>query len=143
MNTIETLSIYLLLFSNALLAGAACLAIMKFQRYFRHLQQFWHSPVGTSLIGQSEEEMQRSLLTTQRLDKRVNEMQRAIKTLARRDVEKRTSTERALPIDNAVRMLRHGASIEDLTRTCGLNVGEARLLQKLHGQNRPAHAAAD
>lgn len=138
MNTINPLTLYLLLISNALLAAAACLAIMRFQRFFRHLQQFWHTPVGSSLINQQEEEIRRSLRTTQRLDKRVNEMQRAIKTLATRDADKQPSAERALPIDNAVRMIKHGASVEDLTRTCGLNFGEARLLQKLHGQTAAA-----
>ena len=142
MNTINPLILYLLLVSNALLAGAACLAIMRFQRFFRHLQQFWHTPVGSSLINQQEEEIRRSLRTTQRLDKQVNDMQRAIKTLAARDSGKRSAAERALPIDNAVRMIKHGASVEDLTRTCGLNIGEARLLQKLHGQ-APAAANAE
>ena len=132
---------YLLLFSNALLAAAAGLAIMRFQRYFRHMQQFWHTPVGTSLVSQQEEEIRRSLRTTRRLDERVNEMQRAIKTMATQDVGKGAPAERALPIDNAVRMIRHGASVEDLTRTCGLNIGEARLLQKLHGQARVATSA--
>ena len=141
MNTIEPLSMYLLLFSNALFAAAACLAILRFQRFFRHLQQFWNTPVGTSLISQQEEEIRRSLRTTQRLDERVTEMQRAIKTITTQDLAKQTPTERALPIDNAVRMIKHGASVEDLTRTCGLNIGEARLLQKLHGHARVAAGA--
>ena len=140
MNITEPLSIYLLLISNALLAAAACIAIMRFQRFFKHLQQFWHTPVGASLLSQQEDEIRRSLRTTRRLDERVNEMQRAIKTIATRDIGNGGSAERALPIDNAVRMIKHGASVEDLTRTCGLNVGEARLLQKLHG--KPLAAAS-
>ena len=139
MNTFESMSIYILLISNALLVAAAGLAIMRFQRFYRHMQQFWYSPTGTSLIGQQEEEIRRSLRTTRRLDARVNDMQRVIRTLATRDLSKSAAVERALPIDNAVRMIKHGASVEDLTRNCGLNIGEARLLQKLHGK---AHASA-
>ena len=40
----------------------------------------------------------------------------------------------SLPIENAVRMARHGASIDELVRNCGLNIGEARLMQKLHSK---------
>ena len=141
MITIEPLQMYLLLFSNALFAAAACLAIVRFQRFYRRLQQFWDTPVGASLINQQEEEIRQSLRTTQRLDERVDEMQQAIKAIATQGAGKRAPTERALPIDNAVRMIRHGASVEDLTRTCGLNIGEARLLQKLHGQTRAASGA--
>ena len=57
MNTIEPLQMYLLLFSNALFAAAACLSIVRFQRFYRRLQQFWDTPVGASLINQQEEEM--------------------------------------------------------------------------------------
>jgi hypothetical protein len=33
-------------------------------------------------------------------------------------------------------MARHGASIDDLIRSCGLNIGEAQLMRKLHGKIR-------
>ena len=47
-----------------------------------------------------------------------------------------------LPIDNAIRMAKQGASVADLTRSCGLNLGEAELMKKLHGRNRRAAAAS-
>jgi hypothetical protein len=37
-----------------------------------------------------------------------------------------------------MRMAKLGASIDDLTRNCGLNIGEAQLMQKLHGKARAA-----
>jgi len=31
-----------------------------------------------------------------------------------------------------------GASVDELVRNCGLNIGEAKLMQKLHGKTRVA-----
>ena len=49
------------------------------------------------------------------------------------DVPNADSEVPPLPYENAVRMARHGASIDDLTRTCGLSANEARLLMRVHG----------
>jgi len=58
--------------------------------------------------------------------------------MAVRDRVEAKDNESRLPIENAVRMAKHGASIEDLMRSCGLNIGEAQLMRKLHGQTRAA-----
>ena len=77
---------------------------------------------------------------TQRLEQRVGELQRTVKIMEMNrgeeptPVSQPTTVERSLPIENAQRMARMGASIEDLTRSCGLNIGEARLMKKLHGK---------
>ena len=73
------------------------------------------------------------LIASLRLDKRISELQQQIAALS--VAEKKAEhgpASRPLPIENATRMARHGASVEELTRTCGLNVGEAELLKKLH-----------
>jgi hypothetical protein len=62
------------------------------------------------------------------------------KALQAKDSERRAQIERHMPIEHAVRMARHGASVDDLTRNCGLNIGEARLMQKLHGQTHVSSA---
>jgi hypothetical protein len=100
------------------------------------LESFWRSPTGSALAGEQREDIKRQLEDAALLDKRLTETQRAIQVLAARERTSGSVTERSLPIDNAVRMARQGATIADLTRSCGLNVGEARLMQKLHGQNR-------
>lgn len=46
-----------------------------------------------------------------------------------------------LPVEYAVRMARSGAGVDDLVQGCGLNIGEAQLLLRLHSTNRkPATA---
>lgn len=47
-----------------------------------------------------------------------------------------TPLKNELPVEYAVRMARAGASVEDLVQSCGLNVGEAQLLLRLHASRR-------
>ena len=74
------------------------------------------------------------LVASLRLDKRISELQQQVAALSAAEPKADSGpVSRPLPIENATRMARHGASVEELTRTCGLNVGEAELLKKLHG----------
>jgi hypothetical protein len=41
---------------------------------------------------------------------------------------------REFPMEHAARLAKSGASVDELTRNCGLNIGEARLVRRLHGQ---------
>jgi len=41
---------------------------------------------------------------------------------------------REFPMEHAARLAKGGASVDELTRNCGLNIGEARLIRRLHGQ---------
>lgn len=138
--TIETYYLYKLLLANGVLLAIACYAIVRFERRCRQIEAFWASPTGSALADTDDEASQEQLRQSQRLEQRVGELQRAVKVIALRDREpdERASqpVERSLPLENAVRMAQHGASIEDLTRNCGLNIGEARLMQKLHRQVR-------
>jgi len=136
MNIFESMPIYLLLVSNAVLTAAAALAILRFQKQRARLESFWRSPTGSALAGQQREDVKRQLEDAALLDKRLTETQRAIQVLAARELNSGPASERSLPIDNAVRMARQGATIADLTRSCGLNAGEARLMQKLHCNKR-------
>ena len=89
----------------------------------------------------SDEEMREQTRATLQLERRLSELQRAVKRMQSRAPDEPTPLERKLPIDNAVRMARSGASVEDLTRNCGLSVGEARLMKRLHGR-APSAASA-
>lgn len=42
-------------------------------------------------------------------------------------------TTRTSAMDHAARLARGGASVDELTRNCGLNIGEASLMRRLHG----------
>ncbi len=147
----DSTAFYLIFIAQSLLLGAACVALLRFQRRFRELEEFWQSPTGAMLAddqAETEEEVppiqimtvgtEEALLEKLKLDQRVNDLQRRLNELAVRQVEEKPvpaiEFERSLPIEHALRMAKNGASVDDLTRTCGLNIGEARLLQKLHGR---------
>lgn len=142
------LSIYLIIFSQTMLLAAACLALSRFQKRCRDIEDFWDSPTGAMLADEQEREQreerivsvaaERELKEKLKLDQRVNDLQRQLNALIAKPAHKSDvipfEIERNLPIEHASRMARQGASVEELTRNCGLNVGEARLLQKLHGR---------
>ena len=150
--TSENYFLFLLLASNAALVAISCFALFRFERRWRRIEDIWNSAADTALsvsadedviaqleasqkqqVSQRHEATQR-LEASQRLERHIGELQRAVKVMGTRGPEKAPALARAVPIENAVRMARLGASIEDLTRNCGLNLGEARLLQKMHGK---------
>lgn len=138
MITIDSYYFFMLIAANVLMLAISGLSIAKFERRCRRIEEFWDSPTGTAL---AEDElssgMYEQVIATKRLEQRLGEVQRAMKVMQiRAPKERRSPVVQHLPIENAVRMARHGASIEDLTRNCGLNIGEARLMQKLHGKAR-------
>ena len=123
----------LLLLSNVLMLGAAALAILRFREQCRRLELFWSSPTGAAISDDKQKRMRQQLLNNMRLEGRVAELQQMIDRIANNE---QWPADRQLPIDNAVRMAKNGATVEQLTQTCGLNVGEAQLMKKLHGKRR-------
>jgi len=134
--------VYVLLASNVLIFGAVCVFMIRFDRRYRRLEQFRESPTGAALAETESLQIQEQMRATQRLEKRMGELQRSMKVMDIRDYRPRPAVERNLPIENAIRMAKLGASIEELSRSCGLNIGEARLMQKLHGKTRVASGAS-
>jgi len=118
------------LFSNAVLLGAASIAILKFQRLLKSSAKFWDSPTGSVLQAQCNQgEINRST------DERLEILQGAIESIERNSREIPAAPAEKLPFENAVRMARAGASLDDLIRTCGLSKGEARLFMRVHAKS--------
>ena len=138
-NDVSTLQ--LLLIANAALLAAAVIAIVRFQKLFNRFEKFWSSPTGVALADNKPADEQPRPQANRHLERRVTELQSVVRTLARKSPTAQKSAEPKLPIENAVRMARHGATIDDLVRSCGLNIGEARLMQKLHGKAQAAAKA--
>jgi hypothetical protein len=130
----DYLFLYLLLASNAALLASATIAILRFERRWRRFDSFWDSPTGAALGDASDAEVREQMKATRRLEQRLGELQRTVKLLDMKAPQESPKVEHNLPIENAVRMARLGASVEELTRNCGLNVGEAQLMKKLHGR---------
>ncbi len=141
--------VYLLLISNLLLVSAVGLAVVRFLRRVDELETFWGSPNGTALAEEktSDTRCDAHLELGQRLEKRVDDLHRIVRIVAAQNSARKEPVAPAAPVatvvpmDNALRMAKQGATIDDLTKNCGLSIGEARLMQKLHGKaaNQGAH----
>jgi len=141
MMTTDTYFLYLLLTSNAVLLAIACLAVYRFERRCRRMENFWSSPTGNAASDLGDEDGRKQIQATQRLEQQVGQLRRTVKVMEMKAPKQQAAVERTLPIENAIRMARSGASVEDLKRSCGLNNGEARLMQKLHGRTALAAVA--
>ncbi len=129
----EPTTYYALLAGKAFVLLLGTIVLLGMWRQTRRVEQLLselkNAPVPEEQPGPSKQQ----LISNLRLDKRITELQEQIAALS--ETEQKVGAEtvsRPLPIENATRMARHGASVEELTRTCGLNVGEAELLKKLH-----------
>lgn len=129
MNIETTYSLFLLLICNGALAAAAAIAILRLQRMTNQQKSFWDSPTGAALTSQPD---QQELIRA--IDQRFSDLLNGIHLLAREDRPDAPASQ-SLPFENAVRMARHGATLADLTRNCGLSETEARLLIRVHGQS--------
>lgn len=136
MEMTTTMTTNLLLFANAAMLAAATIAIIRFRKQARRFEKFWDSPTGASIADTQSLQSNTISKPSPQLEKRVMELQSVVKTLARKTQVNREPEKNSLPIENAVRMAKHGASIDELVRTCGLNIGEAQLMRKLHSSAR-------
>ena len=132
MDITNILIVDLLFASNAVLLGAASIALLRFRRQARRFEQFWDSPTGVSLADTQSLEARADEGKDPVLQRKVAELQCVVKTLAKKSKGAPEPAVARLPMDNAVRMAKEGASIDELVRNCGLNIGEAQLLRKVH-----------
>lgn len=139
----ESTVLYLLLISNAFLAAAACVAIARFQKLIRDSREFWTSPTGAAIrtgdSSEAEAAKVQNAVSDKDLERRLTALQNLVARMAKSAPPETNDIRTTVPVDNAVRMVKQGASVNDLTRNCGLSIGEARLVHKLHGEkHRPA-----
>ena len=123
----DTYSFYLLLLSNALLLCAATVVVLRVNRMLNRSNTFWNSPTGAHLRDVSSEDLVRRVV-----DERLATLQESVDELINKDGGLRMRG--TGPFDNAVRMARQGAKLEEITRTCGLSQSEARLLLRIHAR---------
>lgn len=138
MDITSELTTNLLLIANAVLLAAATIAIVRFRHQARRFEKFWDSPTGVSMADTQSLSAAPAPVTDPELEKRVAELQSVVKTLANKGQAIHEPADANVPIENAVRMAKHGASIDELIRGCGMNIGEAQLMRKLHGKAQTA-----
>lgn len=129
------LYVYALLAANTLVLYGGLLAILRLKalcdRQETLLERPQSRPPVTSGVRSAEIERtySQSLL---RIEKQLLDLRNDV--AAQADSPLATPPgDRCLPLDNAVRMAKNGATADELARSCGLNAGEAQLVRTIHG----------
>ncbi len=131
----QELYIYALLAANTLVLTGGLLMILRLRRLCRLHEKSLQCPPAIALADPDprvDDSAQKQLLALMRMEKQLLTLraEMAAHASVRGEV---AANARVLPLDNAVRMAKKGASIDELTRSCGLNIGEAQLIRKMHG----------
>lgn len=87
-----------------------------------------------------QEQLSRDVATFQqgsiRMGEELTALRLQLKRLEDKQLKLETHDPQSLPYSQAARLVGMGASIEDLTQSCGLSKSEAELFVKLHGVAR-------
>lgn len=121
-----SLPLYLLLLANAALIVAGVFSVMRVERALAESAEFWKSPTGSALRNDN------GIPDVERVCAAVAVLQRSVDELREQAPASEPITDR--PVAHAVQMAQRGASVTDITASCGLNIGEAELLHRLHGR---------
>jgi len=128
MDIFTTYPLYALIASNAVLVFGAAIAVLRFERLVKRNQSFWDGPTGTAVRAENNSDAVLSGF----LERRLAMLHEQIEILTKQKVTDTTIQPAELPFKYAARMVKHGASVEDLIRTSGLNKAEAQLMWHLH-----------
>ncbi len=129
--------LYALIVSNAVLVFGAAIAMLRFARLVKRNESFWGSPTGTAVRAGSASEA----VLPRALEHRLIMLQDQLEELASQNTRMSVPQPTELPIEYALRMAKRGASVEDLTQTCGLNKAEAQLMWRLHSEQRKSQVS--
>ncbi|MGH8195688.1 MAG: DUF2802 domain-containing protein [Woeseiaceae bacterium] len=128
MNLDYLVSINILLLSNALLAAAAALAVLRCQRLLRRPANF-HTQAASAPAASVPDDPQ-----SEAVNQRILTLQKIADELLQKEKVLRQHEDSESPYESAVRMVKSGADADALTRTCGLNKGAAQLMVRLHAR---------
>lgn len=132
METLATYSLYGLLVANVALLFAASRALFRFECLMRRNRAFWEGRTDSELRAKTHPDAVLSGF----LEHRLALLQQRVEELADRPIPTSTNQASELPFEHAARMAKFGASVEELTRTCGLNEAEAKLTYRIHAGRR-------
>ena len=137
METFSTYLLYGLLITNAAFLFAASKALFRFQYLIRRNRAFWEGETGAN----TQTKINPDTVLSGFLERRLAMLQERVEELARRPVSAPAAQPGELPFEHAARMAKFGATAEELTRTCGLNEAEAKLVCRVHARRERASSA--
>ena len=134
----ETFILSFLLAENLLMLLIVFTALQRIDARCRRLEEFKLSVLEKPETKPAAVDTSAYVNILKRLEQRFSRVQKSVESAAADTVVEPRPLTQSLPSENAVRKARHGARVDALTRSCGLNIGEARLMQKLHGRAQVA-----
>jgi hypothetical protein len=121
-------SLYLLPIANAVLLGASALVLVSIRSALRERAPSANLSSASILAA----ELPKLSRNSQLMALRLNDLQKKIEGLSNLERLLAEPIARSLPMERATILARNGASEDELARTCGLSIGEARLMRRLH-----------
>jgi hypothetical protein len=116
--------------ANVCLLAAAILAVARLQRVLAGKAIYSRLAAGDAIEAQIADIDEHCRIVSERL----GEIQDQIERFSHLERLLIGPVSREFPMEQAARLAKSGASVDELTRNCGLNIGEARLIRRLHGQ---------
>ena len=114
--------------ANIVLLAAAVVALVRVQRVLRGTAIYSKLAAGTAI----EAEIALLSESGRRVSSQLAKLQDRLESLAVLERLLEEPVARGLPMERATNLARSGASVDELTRSCGLSIGEARLMRRLH-----------
>lgn len=124
---ISYLTEYGLPIANILLLGASALALVRIQRLLR--SEKLYSKISAAASAAQRPALEQALV---HVSGRMRELQERIDALAKLEKVLAEPSARSAPMERATVLARNGASVDELARSCGLSIGEASLMRRLH-----------
>jgi hypothetical protein len=135
---IETYILYSVLAAIAVLLLFTCGALLRIEARCRRLEEFKLSVTEKPSKPTAAAADTVQVMLYAKLERSIARLEQALESTSTSAPNEHRPLSQSLPIENAVRMAKQGASIDELTRSCGLSIGEARLMQRLHGRAQMA-----
>ncbi len=123
----ELISANALLAANLLLLGVTAIELLRVRRIVARYRRPAPETAGTPAT--TAEDVARLLGA---LEERIAELRQLAGELARSGQAPALAERHDSAFDDAVRLARRGAQAAELSRSCGLNRGEAELMQRLY-----------
>lgn len=123
--------------ANVCLLGAAIMAVGRLQRVLAGKAIYSRLAAGNAIEAQVADIDEHCRIVSERL----GEIQDQIERFSHLERLLIGPVSREFPMEHAARLAKSGASVEELTKNCGLSIGEARLIQRLHGQAEMAQVS--
>jgi hypothetical protein len=133
-------STYVLPLAGLLLVGAAALALVRVHFALGGSAIDSTLSAGREVCGEigALKALCEDALTRQAdIASQVAELRRAVDAMGHVERLVVETGMRSTAMEHAARLARGGASIDELTQSCGLNLGEASLMRRMHGQSAP------